>query len=1095
YADVYISNDETIGETEKLIHSAFPLAGKYPEIYLGTSINEDLCLQVRSFTPVNRLEIGTNAVSGTVTVYKNGVIDPTASYDSESGTITLSTAVSGSDHITARWYEESEDSQSGAVTAASGFKYDFTDEVSADISASSRWSYSPEKEFADFSYASNGFATAAGKISYTGENFYAKNTIASTYENTNTTGLYRILGNDDSESETYYLSKTAGIDLPQDFSPVLNEKTGTGTTSAIELKSSKNGSIEVSNGSADSEISGYAVPLEWDFSNLTAGENEEMAWAAISLYTPGISSTLSNASEFSIALKNPAYTENFDSSNVHLYLQLGVSSDEDFSIEESEKIPTWEISDSSAEQVKTAFIFSKSVWQTVSVTLSDEDRAAISNLQNFNVRLILTTGNTSSLPSNGTIFTGPYEASGLTFTFSSTKEASSTNYQTTDSSLSSSKLKKFNKSSQNKVQYFDWNFSTAPADTEQLIFSRTFSDVDLSEYKKLSFFLKSENADSVTVTLSRPKSYGEEKALVYTISNLSNEWKEYTISLTSSTDSNLTVLNTDIVPVKITLTVNTTSQTGKLYFDELYLSENTPYVVLQDKIEAGYKIDGAILKTEEHIILKDFSVSASGNAANSIETEKGTLKEKSLQSSGNLGFTFTNLKIRTNASLSNAWQNSKSSDSTQKNALASAGHSLETETPFFSLLSFSENYTYSAQDGSLEKSNTAKLDFSGYNIPITLKAETNASSDSWSLSQSAKANTNLKINRLKFDSNAKVSQKVLTTDSSTSAQNKKEKFETKNYAESWMEITSFSFDTGDEKANRRNVFLDSKLSCSFDTLKFNPGIFFETNGNYKYSSKITFTDTTKAGFELPIYFSKNNFSFSWKKICMSTELAEKGGSYERDTKDLISSLSEKTYFAKALPVYDLISKKIAAQVFKSEKNSSSYTGTYAFTWKRAFFANKYDFFIPVSAKLEAARDITASTTTSDFYQIKNTVNHSALNIFGRNGNIALFSFFENDEYNSSVSAAVKLPENSPESFTYLFNGYLQSTFWFSTQNYLKTGIEGSAEGKDDWKAKYTVIWKRKAASSLAKGIISIFNEESAKKISKINKTDSLNFSL
>ncbi|MBR1404539.1 MAG: DNA polymerase IV [Treponema sp.] len=1093
YADISRTEDEeSTDEIEKLIHAAFPLAKEHPKIYLGIAQNEDLCLQVRSFTPVNRLDIGTDAVSGTITVYKNGVIDPTAHYDSESGTITLSSAVASSDHITARWYEESEDSESGAVATASGFKYDFTDRVSADLSASSRWSYSPEREFADSSYASTGFATVASKVSYTGERFSAKNTVASTYENTNTTGLYRILGNDDSDGETYYLSKTAGIDLPSGFSPTLNEKSATSTTS-IELKSEKDGSIESTDGKTDSDISGYAIPFEWNFSGITAGADEEQAWAARSLYTPGVSSTLANASTFSLALKNPAYTESFNTADCALYLQLGVSSDDDFSVEESEKIPTWKISDSTAEQVKKSFDFSKPGWQIVTVTLSDEDRSALSSLGDTNARLILTASDTASLPSSGTIFLGPYETGELTFTFESSADVTATNYQTTDASLSSSKVKKFNTSSKNTVQYFDWDFSSAPSENAELTFTRTFSEVDLSEYQKLAFFLKAENAQSVTLTLSRPKSQNEEKALVYTIENPASDWQEYTIDLTGGTDSQLTALDTDIVPTKVTILV-TTRENGSLSFDELYLSENTPFVVLQDKIEASYKIDGTIFETENHEILKDFSASATGNGATSIETEHGTSKEKTLKTTGNLGFTLTNFKINASASLSNAYKNAKSSDSTQKNALSSASHSLETESPLFSLLSLSEHYTYSAEDGSLEKANGATLDFSDYHVPLTLKADTKASSDSWSLTQTAKAASDLKLGSFSLGANAKLSQKILTDSAASSSSTGKEKFETEHYGSAWKKITAFSFDTGDEKASKRTVGMDGKASYSFETAKLKPALLFETEGNYKSSSKTTFTDSTKAGFEIPFSLSKNNFSFSWKKSAGSTANTEKGGDYERDSEDLAKRLGEKSYFLKAAPVYDLASRRLATEVYDTEHDSNFYTGAYAFTWKRAFFANKYDFFIPQSAKLEATRDIRTGTSTSDFYQIKNTVNYTALNIFGRNGTLPLFSFFESDEYASSLTAAVKLPRETPSNYTYLVSGYVQATFYFTSQNYLKNGFEGSVEGKEDWKTKYTLVWKRNARTSLAKGIVTIFSAEKAENIAKITKTDSLNFS-
>jgi len=1095
YADIYRNNDEDeADETEKQIRASFPMANESPEIYLGSSSSKmsGKVLQVRSFTPVNRFEIGTDAVKGTVTVYKNGMIDSGASYDEESGTITLSSSAGSTDHIRALWYEESEDSSSGALAAAGGFKYDFTQNVSGDISTSVRWGYTPEQETADSSTASPGYATLASKISYTDERLSAQNTMAASYENTNTTGNYRILGNDESHAGTYYLIKKAGINLPSSFSPVLNEKTH-GDTNHIELKQGKNGSVDASEGKNDSEISGYALPLEWNFAGIEAGNENDAAWSAKSLYTPSLSGILANASTFSIALKNASYAESFNQEKCALYLQLGISADEDFSIEESERIPTWKISEAGAEQVQNPFSFSKPGWQTIKIALSDEDRSIISSLQNFNARLILTTTDTSSLPKNGTIFMGPYEPGEQVFAFSGSDQATTTNYQTTDASLYASKIRKFNKSSTNKIQFFEWNFNSEQEEAQELSFTRYFQEVSLSEYKNLSFFMKAENAESVKITLSRPKSTGESTAIVYTIKNPASSWLEYTIDLTDSTNPAISFLDTDIVPTKIKIEIHT-KRNGTLSFDELYLSENNPFIVLEDKFKADYKIDGLIFGTENHEILKNFKASLNTNTASSIESEKMRSKENAIQSAGNIGFTLSNIKVNSSLNLSNAYRISKSDDLTQKNALSSASHSFESEKPFLNLLSFSENYTFSAEEGSLEKADGMKIDFSGYNVPVAIETGTKASSDVWSLNQDAQAKASFKTSRLSLSSTAKLSQKIPTNSSSESS-SKKEKFQTENYASSWGEITRFSFDSGDEKASKRNVSLNSKLDYSFDTAKLKPSVTFETKGDYKSSSKNTFSDTTKAGFEIPFTLSKNNFSFSWKKSAGSTSSVEKGGDYKKDTNSLQESLGEKDYFFKALPVYDFISSSLSTGVFENNRESNYYTGLYTFTWKRAFFANKYDFFIPQTAKFEATRDIRTGTSTADFYQIKNTVTYTALNIFGRNGTLPLFSVFANDEYNSSFSTAIKIPRQTPGNFTYLLSGYIQATFYFSTNNYLKNGLESTLGGKHDWKTKYTLIWKRPAENSLAKGLVSIFSKKKAENILKITKTDSMNISL
>ncbi|MBR1722631.1 MAG: hypothetical protein IJ727_09165, partial [Treponema sp.] len=627
--------------------------------------------------------------------------------DPESGTITLSGAVTSSDHITVRWYEESEDSDNGAIAAAAGFKYDFTDRLASDLSASTRWSMAKDRDYADSSYSSQGYATLASKTTFTGERFSFSNISGFSYENMNTTGIYRILGNDDSEKETSYFSKKAGIDLPEGFAPCLNEKK-LDTTSHIYLEQEGNGSLEARDGISDPGISGYAIPLEWDFSQISDSEakSEKLAWCGLSLYTSALSGILSNTSVFSIALKNPYFQEEFDSSNCALYLQLGVSEDEDFSFEESERIPTWKISDSGAEQVKEAFSFSKEGWQTVTVRLSDEDRSVISYLQNFNARLILCTSNTDSMPQSGAIYAGPYESGELTFLAESSGNIVTENYQEKDSLLSAAKIKKLNGSSSNYVQHFEWNFQESPDSAEEISFSRNFSEIDLSEYKKLSFFLKAENAKSIQIILSRQSSSKSKDAVIYEIKSPSDSWKEYTIDLSGSLNQELTYLDKEVIPTKLSIKIYA-DEDGSMSFDELYLSESQPFFTAQDKIKTSYKIEGAVLGDEKGILnqplLKDLDINLSMDGSSSLKKNEGGSKEKNLSSTGSLNFTILGIDFSSQAKLSNAHAKSNSSDIEQKNALASASHNIQNESPLLGIFDFTESYVYSAEDASLEK--------------------------------------------------------------------------------------------------------------------------------------------------------------------------------------------------------------------------------------------------------------------------------------------------------------------------------------------------------------------------------------------------------
>jgi DNA polymerase-4 len=113
YAEVYSENS----------NFNFPLADKYPEFYLNLFPNVDLILSVKKYTPISRFDIGTDIAENSVKVYKNGILDSSAKYDKDSGTVILSSQVNSFDKIYITWQEDTSDSKNGSISGAAGFFY------------------------------------------------------------------------------------------------------------------------------------------------------------------------------------------------------------------------------------------------------------------------------------------------------------------------------------------------------------------------------------------------------------------------------------------------------------------------------------------------------------------------------------------------------------------------------------------------------------------------------------------------------------------------------------------------------------------------------------------------------------------------------------------------------------------------------------------------------------------------------------------------------------------------------------------------------------------------------------------------------------
>ena len=1098
YIDVFKENsDSGAGASIANAEIRFPFAKSNPGIYLGYGSNNDLLLRVRNYSEVSRLDIGTKAVPGTVTVYKNSVIDSGASYDSSTGAVSLSSAVSSTDKIFVTWQEESEDAQNASFAAAAGFKYDFSENLSADISSSGRFSYSQNQNFADSSYSSPSYGTLAAGIEYKNELLSVKNSMAATLENINTTGKYRILGMDDTDSTTSYLQKDAGADLPEDFTPSLNSRSDDEVFPT--LKSNSNMAEEAQSGFKTEGISGYAIPFAWNFESDSSSVSETQ-WAALGVSLTEAKSSLSLSSVFEIALKNISG----DIYDFDLYLQLGVSSDDDFSFEDDDKIPTWKISENSGEDVLKSFNTASSSWQTVRVSISDSDRAFFANSSGYSARLIAVPKNSAvnAANKNGEILIGPYECKAGSFITEIPENVKISQTQTSDFTLSSSKLKDFNSGSQNTVQTFDFKFTCA-SDEQSLIFRKYFSAVDFSYYKNLCFYFKlgSSFIKSVNFIFDTKDDDGTKTAAEFSFppEKISSEWQKFEVSLKDKKVSangyeNTACIDTSVIPTRFTIEIVTNEiseddaengAAGSFSIDEIYLSETSLFLDLQDKASFNLEKNGELLKAGDFPILSDLKIRADGSAASALNTD--SLENKSIFSgAASAEATISKLKI--------AISGAKDSDADTKTSLCSASHSISSAEPIFKAFTFYENYSFNGASENLSKKNSAKISFEKFSLPLIFSMDAKTDSNSWSRSQELSGESSFSAGNFSLTAKSSVSQK-LKSSASTS------EFKTDNYFSSWKNISKFEFSAGDENAKKRKTVFSANTKYNFQLCSLAPEISFSSAGIYKFSSSSTFKDDSTVKITVPFSKGKNGFSFSWTKLSGSASYTEEGGDYFSDAKKLAEKLGEKKALLAAAPFYDLASKKIQEDVYKiSHKQDSSgdfttyYTGLYSLGWKRGFSADKYDFFIPSSLKFDFSRDIRTATTVSDIFQAKATAANSALNIFGKYGSIPLFSFYEQDEFTTSFSAALKIPRDTPSKISAVVSGYSQLTIYFKEKNSLKTGAEGSFEEKNDWDGKLTIIWKRNSKNSLAGGLCSLFKKFKGEKGFRITKTDSLNFS-
>jgi DNA polymerase-4 len=1045
--------------SEAALEEQFPFVNIDSSIYLSMTNNTDLALALKTYSAVSRYEIGTNAVPGTITAYINGIQTEAFTFDEETGCINFAKVPSSSDRVYVQWYEDKNNDSSSSLVMAFGAKKQFSQKLNMDIALASRWAVSAENNYIESGQSSPGHATIASGLEYKTENFNFTNTLGASLKNSNTTGTYLVSDMDGAQSSTVYLAKDSGKTLSASITPALNERD---YSSSIILDSDNQNSIESENGVRDSGITGYAIPVEWNFNGITSGATDlNPYWAALNIRLNN-TSTLAGAKSFSIALKQSGIL----SSDTQIYLQLGVNCDTDSSSEDSGLVPTWKISADSltgaGDGVIAPFILNQDGWQTVSVLIDESDRAKLSVYDD--ARIIIT----GTSKASGIIFAGPYES--VQSEFYGTSDGNGTIY-THQSRLSSD----------NYAEVFELKSSSAQTFT----FSRYYDEFDLENYKKLVIrmsacdFEKNAVNDScaLIITLDRPETGGSfETAARIELDSAGlqklNSLKNLTVDLRKKgvNYGTLTVFDTDISPTRLVLEY-TTDQNTIITLDKISLEGALTNFMFNERADASYQY-------------KTAKISANANAAATTSTN-GTLKEGLLYGSVLSSVNLAGIDLEAELG--------RSGDADI--LISNASHKIKTSKNIYGILSFSEEYSFDNDAKDLQKENQAGISLSKIKIPLTIQAKSSSSLTENLASQDVNSSINFNSKYFVSKTALKLNQKAnpkKTADKIVSGKS----FE--NYFTGLKDSFQNEFSKGLKEAHLRKTALNNSTTINIPFAKFSPVLYAGVDSSYKNTNSTLFTDKAQLRLSLPVSFKSNSLSFVLEKTSGSVKNKTAGGSYSKDRDYIFENLRERPWYFKSVPFADLFDSSLSNDVFNnasktSEYESVYYTSAYRLNWKRAFFGNARDFFVPNGASLIFERDIKAASSLSDYYQAKTLFNFSAINVFGSKGFIPLFEFYETDEYTTSLTFTLKKAKTTADA-TMLLDLFHQNCFYFTKEAVLQNGFDMSFEDKNNLHIKWTTIYKRPGNASLLQDAVKIFASSYKKEDSSLSRSDGINFS-
>lgn len=1043
----------------------YPAAPWNPQVYLGLQSDLDEIIRVRNYSPVSSLQIGTKAVEGSVYVYKNGVIDTGAKYNPDTGSVELSTPFTETDKIVIQYQEDSEDNSGGTLAAGLGFIYNFTPHFYFDSSLTTRLPLSVNEKFATVDTNLYSFTALTNGIYYKNINFQISDKLAVSVQNTNQTGNLLVNSNDNYINQTYYLSATAGYSTKTE--PYINEF----------LTENRNGTVLHKSGIQDSYISGYAIPLEWNFSGLPS---DSYTWASTDIKLEA-GSLLSNSSYLEFAIK-PQFKKSSNTDQFELFLQLGVKADSAFYGENSWEIRTWNIS---TENSKTseALDLSSSKWQTVRISLDDQDRALLTS--NYDARFVLIRKNGSE-NNRGRILIGPYQPYVQSiFTKANQNITVQSFSDLTQASPSSSKFNlKKNYSSKLSWQIDKEDKELITADSS-ITTVTNFEAADFSNYKtiNLDFAVQaltkdttnfSDSNPALTFILDRESSSSDAEgiiALKLTLNDIypyiSETLKYHTLTV-NITENEVLIdgvklekntytlyVNKNVIPSRQKLVFNTASNNmlytkGNFYINNLYYSETSTYASLQNNFNISYKKSDAVLKIKNYEAVKDISLTVDSKQS------YNSMAETSITSSVAGGITFFDVSVQADV---NTKYNSNGGDF----FIAGAGHNISTAVPLFRFLTFGDNYRFDQESKALSKASQAEINFPKPGIKVSAKADASDSLNlkSQNLLLTQNFSKSIKETTINFNTSVQATQKINT------GHNPSKSFNTHNYFEGYKDISSLQFSYGEETADSRTTLYKLSTGLNFTQINLAPAL--------EYSAGTIFTNSTEKKnlynqnllFKVPFKIKKYSISLNYNKKASESVLATNLNNYLDDSQALFKNLGDNNYFFKAIPFVELFSTKLPSTLYSHNSKTiySTYSSKYELEWKRPLLNSIQDMYIPGSIVFALERDTKASDSLSDIYQIKLNINSSAVNNFGTNAKKPLADWFESDEYLSSFTGAVKIPAKEFNKLIYSISWYNQFLIYISKNASINSALDLQIETNDNWNTKATAIYSRPGKTS------------------------------
>lgn len=403
------------------IEARWPLLAEAPEAYLSGSktSSADIAIRFTTYGASGSYDIGKDVVPGSVQVIRNGFADPLAYYDEETGTVILASPASLDEIIRISFLKRADERRFGSVAAGLGVEYLPDGPISARGALGVRWNVSGDS-YSEHGATNPGSVGLSGGVKWDYGDFRAGLTAGLTYDQPDTTGLYRVAGMEGSEVRlTIYDDKAFPSEPPESLDPLLAEDNaadlpfrdyhetdalGTSTLKPItwggsSLVSDKDGPYAVS----DDSVSGEILVAEFEL-------DDEHTWAGFQARLGAEAAALERAKRIVIPYRFYNFTSNAD---FKVYAQFGALADPKEGRYETRALTYTALIYDSADPASGRT--PGTAWKLAQLSLDDEGRRSLADARSMRIVIRFSTAPTQTASISGRLLVGGPTSIGSAF--------------------------------------------------------------------------------------------------------------------------------------------------------------------------------------------------------------------------------------------------------------------------------------------------------------------------------------------------------------------------------------------------------------------------------------------------------------------------------------------------------------------------------------------------------------------------------------------------------------------------------------------------------------------------------------------------------